>query len=402
MKIGAIVVIGIVFILNSASIGIACTGFTASDENKVLVGSNEDSFNTRRYVEIYPPEEGIFGKIFFCYERAYCQQAMNNQGLFYDGFWAPHLDIQKGEGKPAPPDGWMIDDWMNTCSTVDEVIESYESYDWRDSGIEDAMLFFVDRQGNSAIIEGDEIVYKEGSYQAVTNFYQTNPELGGFGFDRYDTAVDMLENMDDFSMEYFRDICDATHQEYASATTIYSLVCDLTQNVIHYYYQYNYENVWEIDLNELFEYGIQTYDVLDVFNNHEPSKPNKPIGPNTGSINKEYEFSSRALDVDGDQMFYKWDWGDGNNSEWLGPYDSGELCHSSYSWSEKGEYSIRVKARDTNTGKSDWSDPLSVTMPKSKPCNDRPSLGFLQSIIERFPLLTRLLQPVFNRFPNLQ
>ncbi|UCB59093.1 MAG: hypothetical protein JSV67_01990 [Thermoplasmatales archaeon] len=349
-----IISICIFFIIVSMNIVSACTGFTASDDNKVLVGSNEDSFNTRRYVEIYPPEEGIFGKIFFCYERAYCQQAMNDQGLFYDGFWAPHFDIQEGEGKPSPPDGWMIDDWMNTCSTVDEVIESYESYDWRDSGIEDAMLFFVDRQGNSAIIEGDGIVYKAGNYQVVTNFYQTHPELGGFGFDRYETAIDMLENMDDFSMEYFRDICDATHQ-LGSYPTIYSLVCDLTQNIIHYYYHHNYEDVWEINLNELFEYGIQTYDVLDVFNNHEPSKPNKPIGPHTGSVNKEYEFSCTTLDIDGDQMFYKWDWGDGNISEWLGPYNSGELCHASYSWSEKGEYSVRVKARDTNTGKSEWS-----------------------------------------------
>ena len=58
MKIGVVAVIGIVFILNSASIGIACTGFTASDDNKVLVGINEDNQPSRRWIEVFPPEEG--------------------------------------------------------------------------------------------------------------------------------------------------------------------------------------------------------------------------------------------------------------------------------------------------------------------------------------------------------
>ena len=189
----------ILLFLNFSSIGMACTGFTASDENKVLAGMTEDNYSSRRYVEIYPPEDGKFGRIFFGYERYGIQQMINDQGLFWDGFWAPHLDIQNGAGKPRPT-GWMLDDWMEVCSTVDEIIDIYNSYDWRNTGIEDAMLFFVDAEGNSAIIEGDDIVYKEGSYQAVTNFYQTHPELGGFGFDRYDTAIDMLDSMDDFSM----------------------------------------------------------------------------------------------------------------------------------------------------------------------------------------------------------
>ena len=105
---------------------LACTGFTASDENKVLVGMNEDNYSSRRYVEIYPPEDGRYGRIFFGYERYGIQQMINDQGLFWDGFWAPHLDIQKGFGKPSPA-SW-IDQWMEYCSTVDEVIDIYNSF----------------------------------------------------------------------------------------------------------------------------------------------------------------------------------------------------------------------------------------------------------------------------------
>jgi hypothetical protein len=364
-----ITILEILFVINASSVS-ACTGFTASDDDKVLVGSNEDWRRYRRYVEIYPPEEGAYGKIFFCYDVAYCQQAMNDQGLFYDGFWAPHLDIDEGAGKPRPP-GWMIDDWMNECSTVDEVIDSYESYDWRDSGIEDAMLFFVDRHGDSAIIEGDEIVYKEGSYQAVTNYYQTHPELGGYGFDRYETAINMLENMNDFSMEYFRDICDATHQEYPSATTIYSLVCDLTHNVIHYYYEYNYDDVWEINLDEEFQFGFQTIDVLDVFNNNKPDKPNIPVGPNTCDEYSTHDYSCQATDIDGDQLYYKWDFGDGTVSNWIGPFNSGETCTQSHQWIDAGKYQVKVMVRDENCGKSQWSDPLEIQVIDSD--NNRPN-----------------------------
>jgi hypothetical protein len=96
------------------------------------------------------------------------------------------------------------------------------------------------------------------------------------------------------------------------------------------------------------------------------------------------------------------DWGDGDNSGWQGPVDSGDKFQSSYIWNEEGNYMVKVKVKDIWESESEWSDPFSVTMPKSKPYNDRPLLGFLQNILERFPLLTRLLQLVFNRLQNLQ
>ncbi len=344
----------IISIVSLSINSLACTGFTASDENKVLVGMNEDNYSSRRYVEIYPPEDGRYGRIFFGYERYGVQQMINDQGLFWDGFWAPHLDIQKGTGKPRPSN-W-IDHWMEYCSTVDEIINIYNSFDWRNTGIEDAMLFFVDAQGNSAIIEGDDIVYKEGNYQAVTNFYQTHPELGGFGFDRYDIAIDMLENMNDFSMDYFRDICSETSQSF----TIYSIVCNLTSGFIHYYYNRDFDNVWEINLIEEFQFGFQTYDVLGVLNNNKPDKPNIPVGLNICDIYSIQEYSCQSIDIDSDILYYKWDFGDDTISNWIGPFNSGKICIQSHQWTKVGNYQVKVMARDENCGKSEWSDPLNV------------------------------------------
>ena len=44
--------------------------------------------------------------------------------------------------------------------------------------MDDIQGFFVDRTGNSVIIEGDEVIYKQGNYQVVTNYLQNHPELG--------------------------------------------------------------------------------------------------------------------------------------------------------------------------------------------------------------------------------
>ena len=44
-------------------------------------------------------------------------------------------------------------------------------------------------------------------------------------------------------------------------------------------------------------------------------------GPNSGTINVEYTFSVYLSETDGDQVYYKVDWGDGSESSWVGPVD---------------------------------------------------------------------------------
>jgi subtilisin family serine protease len=147
---------------------------------------------------------------------------------------------------------------------------------------------------------------------------------------------------------------------------------------------------------------INAYKALNGYNT-QPDKPVKLSGKTSGKAGVVYTYSSSTIDPDGDKIFYGWDWdGDMIVDEWTGLFDSGETVYNSHSWDLQGTYEIRVKAKDIYDRESDWSDPLSVSMPKSKSYNDRPFLGFLQSILERFPLLTRLLQPVFNRLSNLQ
>ena len=103
--------------------------------------------------------------------------------------------------------------------------------------------------------------------------------------------------------------------------------------------------------------------------NQQPEEPVTPDGPASGEAGVEYTYTTSTVDPDGDQVYYLWHWGD-EISNWMGPFDSGETIEVSHIWDEKGTYNIRVKAKDIYGAESDWSDPLSVSIPKNKESAD--------------------------------
>ena len=133
--------------------------------------------------------------------------------------------------------------------------------------------------------------------------------------------------------------------------------------------------------------------VLD-YENQRPDKPEKPEGESVGTPGKNYTYSCCATEPDGEQLYYIWDWGDGNYTYWLGPYSSGDICEATYSWAEKGDYSIRVKVKDIYGGESDWSDPLSISMPVNKPLHFKQNLfNWLFEVFSNlFPLRNLILR----------
>lgn len=120
-----------------------------------------------------------------------------------------------------------------------------------------------------------------------------------------------------------------------------------------------------------------------------PDIPNQPEGPTTGLPDNIYNYSTNTRDPDGDQVYYKWDWGDQIISDWEGPFNSGEIVNSSHLWSSRGYYNIRVKARDVDWHESEWSDPLVVKMPKTKSINN--FNPWISKLIEKFLILESLL-----------
>jgi len=119
-----------------------------------------------------------------------------------------------------------------------------------------------------------------------------------------------------------------------------------------------------------------------------PTKPGKPNGPVEGKPGEEYTYSSMSTDPENDDIFYWFDWGDGTNSEWIGPYNNGDDCDASHSWNEKGNYVIKVKSRDRCFAESNWTS-LSVVMPKDKLIY-RPFFYLFKNSPYLFPVLKHL------------
>ena len=126
--------------------------------------------------------------------------------------------------------------------------------------------------------------------------------------------------------------------------------------------------------------------------NQAPNKPNKPSGPDKGKPGTEYTYESSATDPNGDDVYYWFNWGDGTNSGWVGPYGSGQTGSAKHTWSKKDTYEITVKAKDDIYGEeSDWSDPLLVSMPRNRAVMNVFFLRFLEKLSDHFPIIQWLL-----------
>jgi hypothetical protein len=123
------------------------------------------------------------------------------------------------------------------------------------------------------------------------------------------------------------------------------------------------------------------------FVNNPPFKPDIPIGTSDGKIKRNYEYKASTSDPDNDDLFYLFDWGDKTYSDWLGPFNSGEVCQASHSWNQIDEYNIRVKVKDVHGGESEWSDPLSISMPKNNFNNFLNFFNFIKNLLLSFNFL---------------
>ena len=130
-------------------------------------------------------------------------------------------------------------------------------------------------------------------------------------------------------------------------------------NAVDYFYE---------DLN--FAFDTQWDDFLrDFLEINENSPPNIPLitGPSSGTPGLRYEYCITVSDAEDDSLFVFIDWGDGTDTGWFGPYNSNEEIIVEYNWTEKGTYTIRVKAKDID--ESEWGI-LEVNMPKIKQKNN--------------------------------
>jgi len=95
---------------------------------------------------------------------------------------------------------------------------------------------------------------------------------------------------------------------------------------------------------------------------HAPGQPATPTGRASGFTGLPYPYTTHATDVEGEPIYYKFYWGDGKGSDWLGPFDSGANCSASHEWTEAGTYEVAAIAKDEYGRYSETSEPLVVTI----------------------------------------
>ena len=115
-----------------------------------------------------------------------------------------------------------------------------------------------------------------------------------------------------------------------------------------------------------------------------PNKPSRPSGPNIGNVGTQYTFSTSTTDPQGEKVYYWYDWGDGNNSGWIGPLESGATVSASHTWTTTSSFDIKVRAKDISGHEGLWSDPLKIRIPRNRALYD--------SIIPKLIQIYKLIQ----------
>jgi len=240
----------------------ACTVFSASQGDVVLAGANEDAPFPRGKIWFLPPEKGKYGRVYFGFpDVPRVQAGMNDQGLFWDALSAEPMAVTTSRDKPQHL-GFLLEKITEECATVEEALAVFERYSR--GFMRDCMYLLADSMGDSAIVEGDAVVRKRGSYQVVTNFRQSRSKEGESPCDRYQIAVEMLE-AGEVSVDLFRRILASTHVEAPPHPTVYSTIADLRGGIIYVYHYHNFTNVFEIDLAEELKKGRHSYDLPSLF-----------------------------------------------------------------------------------------------------------------------------------------
>lgn len=120
--------------------------------------------------------------------------------------------------------------------------------------------------------------------------------------------------------------------------------------------------VYDIDLSVSVAWlgNAQVEVTVVIKNNHfvntAPETPTTPGGPAIGVSGSEIPLTMETTDFDIHNLWYMFDFGNDEFSEWIGPFESGEAATYNHIWYTYGEdFSYRVKAKDEYDDETDWS-----------------------------------------------
>ena len=240
----------------------SCTIFYIEKDGVILAGNNEDWSNPTSMMFFYPASDGKHGWVKFGWGSGFPQGGMNDCGLFWDGTSGPYLEMPVSEAGKTKLQIPIMQKVIEECGNIDEAKNIFEKFFCEDQY--KAQYLVGDSGGNSIIVEGDNILDKENDYQVLTNFYQSNPDLGGYPCWRYKNAIEMLSENFELNPYFIGSVLASTHQE-GKYPTQYSNIYDLKNGLIYLFHFHNYNEFVTINLSEELKKGYNTYVISNLF-----------------------------------------------------------------------------------------------------------------------------------------
>jgi hypothetical protein len=274
-----------------------CTTVYGYDGGVALAGNNEDFNNPLTRVWFVPASPGRFGCVYFGYEDGLPQGGLNDQGVFFDALALPYKATPLTKARPDFPGGEMelLQEILSTSATAEDAVEVAGR--WNRVGSEYSQLFYGDRSGHSAIIDGDTVVRIQGRFQLATNFRITDTPDPPYPEERYGTLLSMFEKAPRYDVELFRQAMDVAHQE-GDTPTLYTQVYELDSNTIHLFQFHDFEHEVVLHLDQELAKGPRTVAIASLF----PENAQYNEWANTRLMQWEAGFGQRIsakVDVDG-------------------------------------------------------------------------------------------------------
>lgn len=240
----------------NVSIAKACTILTATQDDTILFGNNEDFSNPNTYYWVVPSQKGTYAGVYFGFDDFWPQGGVNEMGLAFDINALPKIPLNPHPELPSLDnyEGYIV---LQNCATVDEAIDLLKKFNWGEAMR--GQIHIADANGDAVVIGAgsDGEIFFTRKEMGDGFFVSTNFNLAFTPEDermelcwRYDKAVELLKiGIDGFlTVDFIRDVLDAVHVEGAYSNTLYSNVFDLRNGVIYLYYFHQYDEVVKLNV----------------------------------------------------------------------------------------------------------------------------------------------------------
>jgi len=118
--------------------------------------------------------------------------------------------------------------------------------------------------------------------------------------------------------------------------------------------------------------------ICSIMGNSPPFLYNEVSGPTSGKVGENYSFSTKLIDADGDDIYYRFDWGDDTKTEWIGAVSTTPITSASggqesskipfttitaeHKWKKQGTYTVSVEVKDSNDNHGLYNLTLDITL----------------------------------------